>query len=217
MGVHDDLAWLARRARPAARRRSAPACPCSASASGPSSSAAALGAAGDAGPGARVRRRRGPPDDGGDRAIRCSGPPRPRCPACTGTATPSPCPRARCGWPATTPTRTRPSASATGPTACSSTSRSTASLVAHWGRTCPPGVFVRASDVAHVSRAGDGIVRRFVALAGSVGRRAGRRWRAAAGCGVSPPSGAARTGGSRRGGSTRPPSACRCARSPGTR
>jgi hypothetical protein len=27
-------------------------------------------------------------------------------------------------------------------------------------------VFVRASDVAHVSRAGEGIVRRFVALAG---------------------------------------------------
>ena len=34
---------------------------------------------------------------------------------------------------------------------------------------------------------------------------------------LSPPSGAARTAGSRRGGSTPPPSACRCARSPGTR
>jgi GMP synthase (glutamine-hydrolysing) len=43
----------------------------------------------------------------------------------------------------------------------------TASLVAHWGPHLPPGVFVRASDVAHVSRFGDGVVRRFVALAGS--------------------------------------------------
>ncbi len=42
----------------------------------------------------------------------------------------------------------------------------TASLVAHWGPHLPPGVFVRASDVAHVSRAGEGIVRRFVGLAG---------------------------------------------------
>ena len=41
----------------------------------------------------------------------------------------------------------------------------TASLVAHWGPHLPAGVFVRASDVAHVSRAGEGIVRRFVALA----------------------------------------------------
>jgi GMP synthase-like glutamine amidotransferase len=41
----------------------------------------------------------------------------------------------------------------------------TASLVAHWGPHLPPGVFVRTADVAHVSRAGDGIVRRFVALA----------------------------------------------------
>ncbi len=44
----------------------------------------------------------------------------------------------------------------------------TASLVAHWGPHLPAGVFVRTSDVAHVSRAGEGIVRRFVAL-GSVG------------------------------------------------
>ncbi len=42
----------------------------------------------------------------------------------------------------------------------------TASLVAHWGPHLPSGVFVRESDVAHVSRAGEGIVRRFVALAG---------------------------------------------------
>jgi len=43
----------------------------------------------------------------------------------------------------------------------------TASLVAHWGPHLPAGVFVRASDVAHVSRAGEGIVRRFVALGGA--------------------------------------------------
>jgi GMP synthase-like glutamine amidotransferase len=42
----------------------------------------------------------------------------------------------------------------------------TGSLAAHWGPHLPPGVFVRASDVARVSRAGAGIVRRFVALAG---------------------------------------------------
>ena len=42
----------------------------------------------------------------------------------------------------------------------------TASLVAHWGPHLPPGVFLRTSDVAHVSRAGDGIIRRFVGLAG---------------------------------------------------
>jgi GMP synthase-like glutamine amidotransferase len=42
----------------------------------------------------------------------------------------------------------------------------TASLAAHWGPHMPTGMFVRASDVAHVARAGDGIVRRFVALAG---------------------------------------------------
>jgi GMP synthase (glutamine-hydrolysing) len=43
----------------------------------------------------------------------------------------------------------------------------TGSLVAHWGPHLPPGVFVRAADVAHVSRAGEGIVRRFVGLAGT--------------------------------------------------
>jgi GMP synthase-like glutamine amidotransferase len=41
----------------------------------------------------------------------------------------------------------------------------TASLVAHWGPHLPPGVFLRESDVAHVSRAGEGVVRRFVGLA----------------------------------------------------
>jgi GMP synthase (glutamine-hydrolysing) len=43
----------------------------------------------------------------------------------------------------------------------------TGSLVAHWGPHLPPGAIVRASDVAHVARAGEGIVRRFVALAGN--------------------------------------------------
>jgi GMP synthase (glutamine-hydrolysing) len=43
----------------------------------------------------------------------------------------------------------------------------TGSLIAHWGPHLPPGMFVRAVDVAHVSRAGEGIVRRFVALARS--------------------------------------------------
>jgi GMP synthase (glutamine-hydrolysing) len=43
----------------------------------------------------------------------------------------------------------------------------TGSLVAHWGPHLPPQMFIRASDVAHVSRAGEGIVRRFIALAGS--------------------------------------------------
>ncbi len=42
----------------------------------------------------------------------------------------------------------------------------TASLAAHWGPHLPPGVFLRASDVARVARAGDGILRRFVGLAG---------------------------------------------------
>jgi GMP synthase (glutamine-hydrolysing) len=42
----------------------------------------------------------------------------------------------------------------------------TAALAGHWAPHLPPGMFVRASDVAHVSRAGEGLVRRFVALAG---------------------------------------------------
>jgi GMP synthase-like glutamine amidotransferase len=42
----------------------------------------------------------------------------------------------------------------------------TAALVAHWGPHLPAGVFVRAADVARVSRAGAGIVGRFVARAG---------------------------------------------------
>lgn len=41
----------------------------------------------------------------------------------------------------------------------------TGSLAAHWGPHLPPGVYIRAADVAHVGRAGEGIVRRFVALA----------------------------------------------------
>ena len=42
----------------------------------------------------------------------------------------------------------------------------TASLAAHWGPHLPAGTYVRASDVAHVGRSGEGIVRRFVALGG---------------------------------------------------
>jgi GMP synthase-like glutamine amidotransferase len=42
----------------------------------------------------------------------------------------------------------------------------TASLVAHWGPHLPTGVFLRESDVARVSRAGEAIVRRLVGLAG---------------------------------------------------
>ena len=42
----------------------------------------------------------------------------------------------------------------------------TASLVAQWSPCLPAGVFVRAADVAHVSRAGEGIVQRIIALAG---------------------------------------------------
>ncbi len=45
----------------------------------------------------------------------------------------------------------------------------TGALVAHWAHHLPPDVFVRASDVAHVSRAGAGIVRRFVGLAAATG------------------------------------------------
>jgi GMP synthase-like glutamine amidotransferase len=41
----------------------------------------------------------------------------------------------------------------------------TASLVAHWSSHLPPDVFLRESDVAHVSRAGVDILRRFVGLA----------------------------------------------------
>jgi GMP synthase-like glutamine amidotransferase len=40
----------------------------------------------------------------------------------------------------------------------------TGALVAHWGPHLPAGVFIRASDVAHVARAGDGVVRRMVEL-----------------------------------------------------
>jgi len=50
----------------------------------------------------------------------------------------------------------------------------TASLVAHWGPHLPPGVFLRESDVAHVSRAGVDIVCRFVGLAANAGPAAAR-------------------------------------------
>jgi GMP synthase-like glutamine amidotransferase len=42
----------------------------------------------------------------------------------------------------------------------------TANLVGHWASHLPSDVFIRASDVAHVSRAGVGLLSRFVALAG---------------------------------------------------
>jgi GMP synthase (glutamine-hydrolysing) len=48
----------------------------------------------------------------------------------------------------------------------------TASLVGHWGPHLPPGVFVRAPDIAHIGRAGQGVLQRFVALGGA-GRGAG--------------------------------------------
>ena len=38
----------------------------------------------------------------------------------------------------------------------------TASLVGHWGPHLPPGVVVRAPDIAHISRAGIGMLERFV-------------------------------------------------------
>jgi GMP synthase-like glutamine amidotransferase len=43
----------------------------------------------------------------------------------------------------------------------------TASLVGHWGPHLPPGVIVRAPDIAHIGRAGYGVLERFVALAGA--------------------------------------------------
>ena len=79
----------------------------------------------------------------------------------------------------------------------------TASLVAHWGPHLPPGVYLRASDVAHVEP---------VPVTASCG--ASSPWPTTGDGGaatLSPPAGAARTAGCRRGGSTRPPSACRCA------
>ena len=45
----------------------------------------------------------------------------------------------------------------------------TGALVAHWGPHLPAGVFIRAADVAHVARAGDGVVGRFVELGGTRG------------------------------------------------
>lgn len=41
----------------------------------------------------------------------------------------------------------------------------TASLAGHWGPHLPTGVVVRAPDIAHISRAGAGMLERFVALA----------------------------------------------------
>jgi GMP synthase-like glutamine amidotransferase len=41
----------------------------------------------------------------------------------------------------------------------------TASLAGHWGPHLPPGVIVRAPDIAHIARAGQGVLDRFVALA----------------------------------------------------
>jgi GMP synthase-like glutamine amidotransferase len=41
----------------------------------------------------------------------------------------------------------------------------TAALAGHWETHLPPHVFVRAADVAHIRRAGDGVVARFVASA----------------------------------------------------
>jgi GMP synthase-like glutamine amidotransferase len=41
----------------------------------------------------------------------------------------------------------------------------TAELAGHWASHLPPGVFVRASDIASIRRGGDGVLRRFVALA----------------------------------------------------
>jgi len=40
----------------------------------------------------------------------------------------------------------------------------TGALVAHWGPHLPAGFFIRASDVALVARAGDGVVQRVVEL-----------------------------------------------------
>ena len=93
--------------------------------------AAGLGARAFPGPGPRSAccrfaspRRRG--------SIRCS----PRCPTsssrCSGTRTPTTCPRARSAWPAQPPIRSRPSPSTT-PTRCSSTSRSTPIWPPSWG------------------------------------------------------------------------------------
>ena len=93
------------------------------------------------------------------------GPAPPRCPACTGTVTPSPCPRAPSAWPATRPTRTRPSASVAR-LRPAVPRRGDRQPGGHWGPHLPSGVYLRESDVAHVSREGEGILRRFVGLAG---------------------------------------------------
>ena len=133
------------------------------------------GRSGD-GAGARVRRGRGPPHRRRPRRPRLRPRRRRRCRACTGTATPSPCPRAPYALPPTRRTRTRPSASGPCAYGLQFHVEVTGSLVAHWGPHLPPGMFVRAADVAHVSRAGDGhraAVRR--AGRGNARERLGRR------------------------------------------
>jgi GMP synthase (glutamine-hydrolysing) len=41
----------------------------------------------------------------------------------------------------------------------------TASLVGHWASHLPPGVIVRAPDIARIGRSGSGVLQRFVGLA----------------------------------------------------
>jgi GMP synthase (glutamine-hydrolysing) len=43
----------------------------------------------------------------------------------------------------------------------------TANLIGHWRPHLPPGVIIRAPDIAHIGRAGEGVLQRFVALATS--------------------------------------------------
>ncbi len=84
------------------------------------------------------------------------------------------CPRARCGWRGSGAYENQAFRVGERAYGLQFHVEVTASLVAHWGPHLPPGVFVRASDVAHVSRAGEGLVRRFVALAGLAGHAGNR-------------------------------------------
>ena len=121
MSVHDDLAWLADE-RALLRGAVEAGLPVLGVCLGAQQLAAALGAPVLEGPA---------PECGvGEVHLTTTalddpvfGPLPRRCPACTGTGTPSPCRTARCAWRATPPTRTRPSGSVTAPTACSSTWR----------------------------------------------------------------------------------------------